>query len=108
MLTVITVKRINKISCLTLKKEHVFMNITRPEQLSTLIKTYRKKHGVTQAEIAQLVGLRVATISDFENKPESCKLATFFKILAALQLQLDITSREHQSAADQNQWQEGW
>lgn len=84
------------------------MNITRPEQLSTLIKAYRKKHGVTQAEIAQLVGLRVATISDFENKPESCKLATFFKILAALQLQLDITSREPPSAADHNQWQEGW
>ena len=29
----------------------------------------------------------MATISDFENKPQSCKLATFFKILAALQLQ---------------------
>ncbi|MCF4010597.1 helix-turn-helix domain-containing protein [Rheinheimera sp. UJ63] len=85
------------------------MPITRPEQLSTLIKIYRKKHGVTQAEIAQLVGLRVATISDFENKPESCKLATFFKILAALQLQLDISPRGDKSAdPDQSTWQEGW
>lgn len=84
------------------------MQITRPEQLSTLIKTYRKKHGVTQAEIAQLVGLRVATISDFENKPESCKLATFFKILAALQLQLDISPRDTSLQPDQNKWQEGW
>ncbi|MCB5228386.1 helix-turn-helix domain-containing protein [Alishewanella sp. 16-MA] len=85
------------------------MPITRPEQLSTLIKIHRKKHGVTQAEIAQLVGLRVATISDFENKPESCKLATFFKILAALQLQLDISPRGDKSAdPDQSTWQEGW
>ncbi|MCF4010655.1 helix-turn-helix domain-containing protein [Rheinheimera sp. UJ63] len=85
------------------------MQITRPEQLSTLIKIYRKKHGVTQAEIAQLVGLRVATISDFENKPESCKLATFFKILAALQLQLDIFPRGDKSTdPEQSTWQEGW
>lgn len=84
------------------------MQITRPEQLSTLIKAYRKKQGVTQAEIAQLVGLRVATISDFENKPESCKLATFFKILAALQLQLDISPRETSLQPDQDTWQEGW
>ena len=84
------------------------MQITRPEQLSTLIKAYRKQHGVTQAEIAQLVGLRVATISDFENKPESCKLATFFKILAALQLQLDISPRETFLQPDLDKWQEGW
>lgn len=84
------------------------MNITRTEQLSALIKTYRKKHGLTQADIAQVVGLRVATISDFENKPQSCKLATFFKILAALQLQLDITPRETPSNANQKEWQEGW
>ncbi|EJI84623.1 transcriptional regulator [Alishewanella aestuarii B11] len=84
------------------------MQITRPEQLSTLIKAYRKKQGVTQSEIAQLVGLRVATISDFENKPESCKLATFFKILAALQLQLDISPRETSLQPDQDTWQEGW
>lgn len=84
------------------------MQITRPEQLCTLIKVYRKRHGVTQAEIAQLVGLRVATISDFENKPESCKLATFFKILAALQLQLDICPRDKSAEPDQSEWQEGW
>ena len=84
------------------------MQITRPEQLSTLIKAYRKKHGVTQAEIAQLVGLRVATVSDFENKPESCKLVTFFKILAALQLQLNISPRDTSLQPDQDKWQEGW
>ena len=84
------------------------MQITRPEQLSALIKAYRKKHGVTQAEIAQLVGLRVATVSDFENKPDSCKLATFFKILAALQLQLDISPRDKSTDPEQSKWQEGW
>ncbi|RUO76335.1 type II toxin-antitoxin system antitoxin HipB [Pseudidiomarina taiwanensis] len=84
------------------------MNITRPQQLSTFIKEHRKKHGITQAEIAKLVGIRVATISDFENKPESCKLETFFKILAALNLQIGVTTRDHASNDQQNQWTEEW
>jgi len=84
------------------------MNITRPQQLSTFIKEHRKKNGITQAEIATLVGIRVATISDFENKPESCKLETFFKILAALNLQMSVTTRDHALNDKQNQWTEGW
>ena len=63
---------------------------------------------LTQADIAQLVGLRVATISDFENKPQSCKLATFFKILAGLHLQLDIKPRKSSTDANPEEWQEGW
>lgn len=84
------------------------MTITRPQQLSTFIKEYRKKHGITQAEIAQLVGIRVATISDFENKPESCKLETFFKILAALNLQIVVAARDQAPNDKQSQWTEGW
>ncbi|PTB84984.1 transcriptional regulator, partial [Pseudidiomarina aestuarii] len=59
------------------------MNITRPEQLSTFIKEYRKQQQLTQSDVAKLIGIRVATISDFENNPKSSKLETFFKILAA-------------------------
>lgn len=46
------------------------MQITRTEQLSTLIKAYRKKHGITQTVISHLVGLHVATTSDSENQGE--------------------------------------
>ncbi|RUO24333.1 transcriptional regulator [Aliidiomarina minuta] len=87
------------------------MNITRPEQLSTFIKEQRKKAGMTQKQVSQLVGIRVATISDFENKPESCKLETFFKILAALNLQLDVTSRNKDVSHkpdNTKSWNEGW
>lgn len=67
------------------------MNITRPEQLSTYVREYRKKAGMTLKDVSELIGIRIATISDFENKPESCKLETFFKILAALNLQLEVS-----------------
>ncbi|GGD70197.1 helix-turn-helix domain-containing protein [Lacimicrobium alkaliphilum] len=88
------------------------MNITRPEQLSTYIKEQRKKAGMTQKQVSDRVGIRIATISDFENKPESCKLETFFKILAALDLQLDVTPRGKRSQSlphnEPGQWNEGW
>ncbi len=70
------------------------MNITRPDQLANCIKAYRKQAGLSQKQVAELIGIRVATLSDFENKPESSKLETFFKILAALELQLDVSSRK--------------
>jgi HTH-type transcriptional regulator/antitoxin HipB len=84
------------------------MNITRPEQLSAFIKDYRSKIGLTQSDIAKLVGIRVATVSDFENKPQTCKLETFFKILAALNLKVDIDTRDTGSQGDSSEWTEEW
>ncbi|WP_411359824.1 helix-turn-helix domain-containing protein [Pseudidiomarina salilacus] len=84
------------------------MNITRPEQLSTLVKDYRNKQGLTQANIAELVGIRVATVSNFENSPTTCKLETVFKILAALNLKIDLTTRNQKQNENASQWNEGW
>jgi len=84
------------------------MNITRPEQLSAFIKDYRSKNGLTQSDIAKRVGVRTATVSDFENKPQSCKLETFFKILAALDLSLGINTRAPEMKNESNQWNEEW
>lgn len=84
------------------------MNITRPEQLSTLLKEYRTKQGLTQADVAKLVGIRIATVSNFENNPETCKLATIFKLLAALNLTLDVTTRNKDEDLKKAQWNEEW
>jgi HTH-type transcriptional regulator/antitoxin HipB len=40
------------------------------------------------------VGFKQTTVSDFELKPESTKLETLFKILAALDLELYVSERE--------------
>jgi hypothetical protein len=42
----------------------------------------------------QFCGIGPATVSDFENRTESSKHVTLFNILAALNLQLDVTSRD--------------
>ena len=84
------------------------MNITRPEQLGAFIKDYRSKNGLTQSDIAKRVGVRTATVSDFENKPQSCKLETFFKILAALNLSLGLNTRNPEGTNESTQWNEEW
>lgn len=84
------------------------MNITRPEQLSAFVKDYRKKRGFTQSDIAELIGIRPATVSNFENSPETCKLETVFKILAALNLKFDVAERINTHNKRASDWNEGW
>lgn len=69
------------------------MKVTTPLILSTTIREYRKKSKLTQAETAELVGIKQATVSNFENKPGSTKLRTLFKILASLELELHVVKR---------------
>ncbi|MDF2177941.1 helix-turn-helix domain-containing protein [Aliiglaciecola sp. CAU 1673] len=81
------------------------MNITRPDQLGNAIRVHRKKIGVTQKQVSERVSMRIATVSDFENNTESSKLETLFKILAALDLQLEVKRRG--DSRDQA-WDESW
>ncbi len=84
------------------------MNITRPKQLSVFVKEQRTNLGMTQADVAKLVGIRIATVSNFENKPETCKLETVFKILAALNLKIDVADRNETQLKQSAKWNEGW
>ncbi|MDO2743631.1 type II toxin-antitoxin system antitoxin HipB, partial [Escherichia coli] len=42
--------------------------------------------GWTQSELAKKIGIKQATISNFENNPDNTTLTTFFKILQSLEL----------------------
>ena len=69
------------------------MKITTPKMLAAAMREQRKKNKLTQAKTADQVGLRQATVSEFESTPESTKLETFFKILASLDLELHVVKR---------------
>lgn len=69
------------------------MKITTPNMLAAAMREQRKKRKLTQAQTAEQVGLRQATVSEFENTPESTKLETLFKILASLDLELHVAKR---------------
>ena len=69
------------------------MIITSPKMLSHVIREFRYKDNISQTDIAKQAGIKQATISTFENTPESTKIETLFKILTALELELVVQPR---------------
>ncbi|NIH20292.1 helix-turn-helix domain-containing protein [Morganella morganii] len=69
------------------------MEVTSLAALTNTVKDHRKISKMSQTQTAELIGIKQTTVSDFENKPESTKLGTLFKILAALDLELHVTKR---------------
>ncbi|MDE9458194.1 helix-turn-helix domain-containing protein [Xenorhabdus bovienii] len=69
------------------------MKVTNSKQLSVYLKDVRLTQKLSQGKVASKVGIRQDTVSSFEQHPDSTKLETFFKILSALNLELDIRLR---------------
>lgn len=63
-----------------------FQKIYSPTQLANAMKLVRQQNGWTQSELAKKIGIKQATISNFENNPDNTTLTTFFKILQSLEL----------------------
>ncbi len=83
------------------------MKVASPALLAAAVRDQRKISKFTQTETAKQVGVKQTTVSDFENRPESTKLETLFKILAALDLELHVVKRG--STLDQNNvWKKEW
>ena len=69
------------------------MKVTSPTSLAYAIKDHRKINKLTQTKTAELIGIKQTTVSDFENRPESTKLETLFKILSARDLELHVVNK---------------
>ncbi|MBW4553761.1 MAG: helix-turn-helix domain-containing protein [Aphanocapsa sp. GSE-SYN-MK-11-07L] len=79
------------------------MLIHSPAELAEFTRDHRKGLHFSQTEVSDRVGLRQETVSGFENKPDSTKLATLFKLLSALDLELHIVPKSAVS-----QFRQGW
>ncbi|MFE8116314.1 helix-turn-helix domain-containing protein [Brenneria goodwinii] len=89
------------------------MKVTNTKQLSAYLKDIRVTQKLSQGKVASKVGIRQDTVSSFEQHPDSTKLETFFKILSALNLELDIQPRNADAmgkdpAAANQIWKEEW
>lgn len=69
-------------------------------QLGTIIRNARKKKGLSQTQLGELAGLRQASISAIESGKPSTRLDTLMSVLAALDLELSVTSRSKGSSDD--------
>ncbi|EPG0370498.1 type II toxin-antitoxin system antitoxin HipB [Photobacterium damselae] len=81
--------------------------IYSPKQLADMMLLIRQKNGWTQSELAKKVGIKQATISNFENNPNKTTLATFFKLVQAMDLTLSIQEKSQVASLNEND-DESW
>lgn len=86
------------------------MKITTSKQLSAYIQDIRQSQGLSQAKIGEKIGLRQGTVSNFEQNPDSSKLATLFKLLSALELEIELKPRKvtDENSSHNSLWTEEW
>ena len=83
------------------------MFIRSTKELALLVISRRKELALSQAEVADRVGLKQKTISAFENKPENTKLETLFRILSAVKLDINGVAKEKANIPEKP-WTEEW
>ncbi|BCV38150.1 MULTISPECIES: type II toxin-antitoxin system antitoxin HipB [Shewanella] len=81
--------------------------IYSPKQLADMMLLIRQKNGWTQSELAKKVGIKQATISNFENNPNKTTLSTFFKLIQAMDLTLSIQEKTQLTSLNEND-DESW
>ncbi|MGX9418808.1 type II toxin-antitoxin system antitoxin HipB [Vibrio sp. WJH972] len=81
--------------------------IYSPKQLADMMLLVRQKNGWTQSELAKKVGIKQATISNFENNPNKTTLSTFFKLAQAMELTLSIQEKSQVASLNEND-DESW
>ncbi len=80
------------------------MLIHSPADLAQYYRDQRKLRGLSQAAIAEEVAMRQDTVSKFELKPDNVRLATLFRLLAALDMEMHLAPRGQQKKG----WTEPW
>jgi len=66
------------------------MRVNSAKELALYMQDKRLKDKLSQGAVADLACMRQATVSAFESKPHASQLETLFKLLSALDLELDV------------------
>jgi HTH-type transcriptional regulator / antitoxin HipB len=66
-------------------------------ELGNYIRTHRKMSGLTQVQLAEMVGVGKSVIYDLEKGKETVRLSTLVKILSGLNIKVKLQSPLDQS-----------
>jgi HTH-type transcriptional regulator/antitoxin HipB len=79
--------------------------IQTPAQLAPVLVGARKSKKLTQKSAGTLVSLLPKTISGLESAPEKSSLASLFKLLSALELEMVLRPKNQRGGSSQpEQW----
>ena len=65
------------------------------QQLADVVCGLRRDRGLTQKEVAALVGLQQKTVSLLETEPHRCSVGTLFKYLSAIRYSVSLESKDN-------------
>lgn len=68
-----------------------------PQQLASILRSWRRRGNLTQQDIAAKVGIKQSTVSVTEADASRAQVATLYKLLSALGLELVIRERASSS-----------
>ena len=80
------------------------MIINLPSDIGSIIRDARKRKGLTQTQLAQMVGIQQRTISVIETDPSNTSLKKIVKICKALGLIINIGQLESTRSSDEVEW----
>ena len=72
--------------------------IYSPVQLANYLKLLRQQNHWTQDALASRIGIKQATLSNFENNPDKTTLTTLFKILQSLGVVMMLNAKAAETA----------
>jgi len=72
--------------------------------LGQLLKTTRKRHGMTQAELAGYIGISQNRLSHLENHPDELSVKQLLSWCAALELELKLGERDTSASSSSAEW----
>lgn len=73
--------------------------IQSPRALGLALRDARRGKGLTQAQLAELVGVRQPTVSNLERGVQSLSLPLVLRVVAVLDLELTLRTRPADSSA---------
>lgn len=71
--------------------------IRTDEQVSMLIKSFRKARGMTQADLARALGVTPQTASDMERNASKASVSSLMRMLSALGAELVLRDKQPQA-----------
>lgn len=80
------------------------MIVTTSQALGAWFQTVRKRKGLTQTEVAKRCFLSQKIVSEFENGKSNVTISTLLRLLAALQLTIDLVESEIDSKHEEFPW----
>lgn len=78
--------------------------VRTPHQLGPLMRAFRKQAGLSQAALAEQLGVSRQAISALEREPEAATFERLMKVWAALGLEVSLQRTSRDTASSEMEW----